>query len=103
MTLSGMKLLISVIFQDLSCEDTNAIGMPGRNMCNFLMYFNFAMWIIDTFEVQNVSSGAVESEVVGTVVWVVIQRMTLPMIIFFRFHAFVFCIELEKQYAGKDS
>jgi len=77
--------------------------MPGRNMCNFFMYYNFAMWIIDTFEIQNVSSGAVESEVLGTVVWVVIQRMTLPMIIFFRFHVFVFCIELEKQYAGKKS
>ena len=59
------------------------------------MYYNFAMWIIDTFEIQNVSSGAVESEV-----WVVIQRMTLvtlPTIMFFRFHAFVFCIELEKK------
>ena len=64
-------------------------------MCNFFMYYNFAMWIIDTFEIQNVSSGAVESEVLGTVVWVVIQRMTLPMIIFFRFHVFVLCIELD--------
>jgi len=79
----------------------------------FFMYYNFAMWIIDTFEIQNKSSGAVMSEVLGKVVWVIIQHMILPMIIFMllykRFaqllmtslllilHAFVFCIELEKQ------
>ena len=69
----------------------------------FSCYYNFAMWIIDTFEIQNVSSGAVKSEVLGTVVRVIIEHMILHMITFFRFHAFVFCIELEKQYAGKKS
>ena len=71
------------------------------------MYYNFAMWIIDTFEIQNKSSGAVMSEVLGKVVWVNIQHMILPL--YKRFaqllmtslllilHAFVFCIELEKQ------
>ena len=64
-------------------------------------FLHFQWDILLTNPIKNVSSGAVESEVLGTVVWVVIQRMTLPMIIFFRFHAFVFCIELEKKYAGK--
>ena len=77
--------------------------MPGRNICNFLMLYNFSMWIIDTFQIQNIVSGAVESDVLGTMAWVIIQRLTLPMIIFFRFHAFVFCIELEKEYASKNS
>ena len=72
--------------------------MPGRNMCNFLMFFNFAMWLIDTFELQNGKSGAVEAEVYGLASWVLIQRMTVPLIIFFRFHAFVLCIELDKEY-----
>ena len=77
------------------------------------------MWIIDTFEIQNKSSGAVMSEVLGKVVWVIIQHMILPMITFMLLykcfaqllmtslllilHAFVFCIELEKQYAGEKS
>ena len=81
----------------------NASGMQGRNVCTFFIFFNFAMWIISTFETQSVHAGAIESEVLGTVVWVIIQRMTLPMIIFFRFHALVFCVELEKQYSGNDS
>ena len=78
-------------------------GMQGRNVCTFFILFNFAMWIINTFQTQSVHAGAIESEVLGTVVWVIIQRMTLPMIIFFRFHALVFCVELEKQYSGNDS
>ena len=77
--------------------------MRGRNVCNFFIFFNFAMWIIYTFERQNVNSSAIESEVLGTVEWAIIQRMTLPMIIFFRFHALVFCVELRKQYTGTET
>ena len=39
--------------QDLSSERTRDMGMPGRNMCNFLLFFNFAMWLIDTFQLQD--------------------------------------------------
>ena len=90
-------------FQHKSSKNTNAIGMRGRNVCNFFIFFNFAMWIIYTFERQNVNSSIIEAEVLGTVVWAIIQRMTLPMIIFFRFHALVFCVELRKQYTGTET
>ena len=51
--------------------------MPGRNMCNLLVLFNLAMWLIDTFQLQNGKSGAVEAEVYGLDSWVLIQRMTV--------------------------
>ena len=89
--------------QDISSESTRALGMPGRNVCNFLLFCNLAMWIIDTFELQNGNSGAVEAEIFGVESWVVIQRLTCPLIIFFRFHAFVLCIELDKEYTGKQN
>ena len=69
-----MKLQLS---QDLSSERTRDLGMPGRNMCNFLVLFNLAMWLIDTFQLQNGKSGAVEAEVYGLDSWVLIQRMTV--------------------------
>ena len=56
------------------------MGMPGRNMCNFLLFFNFAMWLIDTFQLQNGKSGAVEAEVYGLESWVLIQRMTVGLV-----------------------
>ena len=51
--------------QDISSESTKAMGMPGRNVCNFLLLCNLAMWIIDTFQLQNSNSGAVEAEAEG--------------------------------------
>ena len=99
--LRSMRLITS--FQHMSSKNTNAKGMKGRNVCNFFIFFNFAMWITYTFERQSVNSSAIESEVLGTVVWAIIQRMTLPMIIFFRFHALVFCVELRKQYTGTEA
>ena len=88
--------------QDVKSENTSAVGMPGRNMCNFLSFFNIAIWLIITFECQNITTTAIEAQVFGLVAWVVIQRMTLPLCIFFRFHAAVFSLELWKEYSGKE-
>ena len=88
--------------QDVKSENTTAVGMPGRNLCMFLYFVNSAVWLILTFEEQNITSSVIEAQVFGLVAWVVIQRMTLPLCIFFRFHAAVFSIELWQEYAGKD-
>ena len=77
--------------------------MKGKNVCNFFIFFNFAMWLTYTFERQSVNSSAFELQVLGTVAWAIIQRMTLPMIIFFRFHALMFCVDLRKQYKGTET
>ena len=41
---------------------SSALGMPGRNVCNFLQFHNFATWIVVTFQLQNINSGFVEFE-----------------------------------------
>ena len=92
-----------IVFQLIGSKNTNAIGMKGRNVCNFFIFFNFAMWLTYTFERQSANSSAIEFEVLGPIVWAIIQRMTLPMIIFFHFHALLFCVELKKQYPGTET
>ena len=92
-----------IVFQLIGSKNTNAIGMKGRNVCNFFIFFNFAMWLTYTFERQSANSSAIEFEVLGPIVWAIIQRMTLPMIIFFHFHALLFCVELRKQYPGTET
>ena len=47
---------------------TTAVGMPGRNMCNFLCAFNFSVWLIVTFECQNINSSMLSEEDVRRVV-----------------------------------
>ena len=54
-----------ICLQDVKSDNTSAVGMPGRNMCNFLCLFNFALWLIVTFECQNITSSAVEAQ--GTI------------------------------------
>ena len=81
---------------------TSIDGLPGRNMCSYLALLNFSTWIIIVFESQNVNSVTYEAEVFGVIGWAIIQRLTLPICIFFRFHAAVFSLELWKEYSGKD-
>ena len=50
------------LLQDVSSVRTGALGMPGRNVCNFLQFYNFAMWVVVTFQLQNINSGFVEFE-----------------------------------------
>ena len=46
----------------MSSVHTSALGRPGRNVCNFLQFYNFAMWVVVTFQLQNINSGYVEFE-----------------------------------------
>ena len=50
----------------------------------FLFFLNFAQWIIFTFEIQKVRASMVEAEFYGFMPWVIIQRVTLPLTVFFR-------------------
>ena len=49
------------------------------------------------------SSSCPSMKVYGHKSWVILQRMTVPLIIFLRFHAFVLSIELDKEYASSGS
>lgn len=76
--------------------------MPGRQVTVFLFLFNLAQWIVFTFEIQKVRASRVEEEFYGFMSWVLIQRVTLPLAVFFRFHSAVVSIELWKEvYASK--
>merc|ERR1712223_274786 len=71
--------------------------MPGRQVTVFLFLFNLAQWIVFTFEIQKVRASHVEEEFYGFMSWVLIQRITLPLAVFFRFHSAVVSIELWKE------
>lgn len=77
--------------------------MPGRQVTVFLFLFNLAQWIVFTFEIQKVRASRVEEEFYHFMPWVLIQRVTLPLAVFFRFHSAVVSIELWKEvYASRE-
>ena len=57
---------------------------PGRQFTTFLVLLNFTLWLVNTFELQKNQASTVESAVYGVYVWVWLQRLTLPLVIFFR-------------------
>ena len=49
-----------------------------------------------TFEIQKFRSSLIQSNFYGLMPWIIIQRVTLPLAVFFRFHSSVISIELWK-------
>jgi len=71
--------------------------MPGRQICIFMFLFNISQWLVFTFEVQKVRASLSEADFYGFMPWVIIRRVTLPLVVFFRFHSSVVSIELWKR------
>ena len=84
-------------------------------MVTFLLICNLTMWVIYTFEVQKVLDSPIQvtkvivilfapvryihsfqSEFFGFHAWTLIQKVTLPLCIFFRFHSTVILAEIWK-------
>ena len=49
-----------------------------------MAFLNFSLWLFDSFELQKSKASMVESDFYGAFVWVWMQRITLPLCIFFR-------------------
>jgi hypothetical protein len=69
---------------------------PGRQVVTFLLLCNITMWIVYTFEVQKVKDSPVQLKFFGFYAWAMIQRVCLPLCIFFRFHSSVILVEIWK-------
>ncbi|XP_067012327.2 proton channel OtopLc isoform X2 [Anabrus simplex] len=69
---------------------------PGRQVVTFLLICNVTMWVIYTFEVQKVFANPVQLDFYGFLAWAIVQRVTLPLCIFHRFHSAVTLAEIWK-------
>lgn len=69
---------------------------PGRQIVTFLILCNLGLWITYNFEIQKVNATPDQLQFFGFFPWVIIQRITLPLCVFFRFHSTVVFAELWK-------
>lgn len=69
---------------------------PGRQAVMFLILLNISQWIIATFELQKSLASPWEKNFYGFLPWVILQRMSLPLCVFFRFHSAVIAIDCWK-------
>jgi len=102
---TGIISIVQVILQLLFIQDVarrriasadQDRSKPGRQIVTFLLICNLSIWVIYTFEVQKVEESPVQIEFFGYKPWVIIQKLALPLCIFFRFHSTVALAEIWK-------
>ncbi|KAK9509150.1 hypothetical protein O3M35_006529 [Rhynocoris fuscipes] len=102
---TGILAIFQVVLQLLFISDVSRRRVhlpehdrskPGRQVVTFLLIANVTMWIIYTFETQKVVANPVQLDFYGFLAWSMVQRVTLPLCIFHRFHSAVTLAEIWK-------
>ncbi|XP_056646059.1 proton channel OtopLc isoform X2 [Diorhabda sublineata] len=103
--ITGILVVIQVILQLLFIADVSRRRVhlpehdrskPGRQVVTFLLICNITIWIIYTFEMKKVEENPVQLKYYGYLTWAMVQRLTLPLCIFHRFHSAVALAEIWK-------
>lgn len=73
------------------CSNTKKLRRkkPGREVLMFLLITNVAMWIFNTFSYKSPDSIDERYEFYGKVIWTILGHISLPLIMFYRFHSSV--------------
>ena len=89
--INGVTEILAVSFQTvlihqllLKTVDSAEAYLHGRNLVVFLSFVNFSVWLFDTFELQRSKASLVEAGYYGETNWLWLQRITLPVCVFFR-------------------
>ena len=69
----------------LKTVKTENAFLHGRQVVVFLAFVNFSSWFMTTFELPRTESYHDESRFYGVLTWIVLERITVPVCIFFRF------------------
>ncbi|XP_049537559.1 proton channel OtopLc isoform X2 [Anopheles darlingi] len=102
---TGIVAVVQVVLQLLFIADVSRRRVhlpehdrikPGRQIVTFLLICNVSMFAIYTFEAQKVFANPVQLDFYGFIAWSLIQRVTLPLCIFHRFHSAVTLAEVWK-------
>lgn len=67
---------------------------PGRNLLTFLIIGNIAIYIWETMEVKGTAYQQSRKDFYGNTLWTLLSHMTLPLCIFYRFHASVALVDI---------
>lgn len=67
---------------------------PGRELVTFLTIANVSLWIYYTFSVKNADTQDERYKFYGDVLWSILNHLSLPLIMFYRFHASVCLVDI---------
>lgn len=67
---------------------------PGRELVTFLIIANVAVWLFLTFSVKTGYTGDERYDFYGYTLWNILNHISLPLIMFYRFHASVCLVDI---------
>ncbi|XP_071445529.1 proton channel OtopLc-like [Hetaerina americana] len=70
---------------------------PGRQIVTFLLFANSILWVFDAFVTHSWVAQEVQLHFYGILVWGVVSRISLPLLVFYRFHSVVLLLEVWKR------
>jgi hypothetical protein len=99
--LSIIEVTVQTIFiSDISRRSVSKaeqdLEKPGRQSVTFLLITNMTLWLVYTFEMQKVEANPVQLNFYGFLPWSIVQRISLPLCIFYRFHSAMVYAEIWK-------
>ena len=71
-----------------SATKENLKEMPGRGTITFLIIGNITLWVFRTIQVKEIEMG-IQEDFYGTLAWLFIMNLCLPLQLFFFFHSSV--------------
>ena len=92
----NLQLLFIADLKQKNVAEEHGQTKPGRQIVTFLIMSNLGLWITYNFEIQKVNATPDQLQFYGFFPWIIIQRITLPLCVFFRFHSTVVFAELWK-------
>lgn len=69
---------------------------PGREFITFAVLLNLTSWIVYTFQMRASEQFFSESVFYGQTLWMIVSHTTLPLMLFYRFHASVCLADIWK-------
>lgn len=89
-------MIISEASRRICATRAQQAAKPGRQIITFLLFANITLWVLDTFMSNRDITQAVQTEFYGLLAWGIISRISLPLLIFYRFHSCVVLVEIWK-------
>lgn len=78
------------------CSNTEELQQkkPGKELVTFMTIANVSLWVYYTFSVKTGDFGDERYEYYGDVLWSILNHLSLPLIMFYRFHSSVCLVDI---------
>uniref|UniRef100_A0AAG5DIX0 Otopetrin n=1 Tax=Anopheles atroparvus TaxID=41427 RepID=A0AAG5DIX0_ANOAO len=78
------------------CSNTEELQKkkPGKELVTFMTIANVSLWIYYTFAVKTGDFGDERYDYYGDVLWSILNHLSLPLIMFYRFHSSVCLVDI---------